>query len=198
LDESLRLFKGERLFTGSWSENETRRRTRTSGTLAFIAESFDPGKCANGTVNVGKYDAWAKSHFPNGFQGRNRKGMTEDGQIVETESGVHVGPEFIAVFLAVCEFALLTDKNQDGTLPHNRARDIWDVLYAKGVVTVRFCPRKWLCVGKNWLGMALCRSLIATIVQEKLWSGMWAGTFPSWVCGRGAGNLDFWDQGSSQ
>lgn len=143
LDESLRLFKEQRLFTGSWSQNETRRRTRTSGTLAFIAESFDAGKCANGSVNVGKYDAWARCHFPNGLHGKNRRGMTENGQIVETESGVHVSPEFIAVFLAVCEFALLTDKNQDGTLPHKRAEDLWNVLYAKGVIAVRFCPRKW-------------------------------------------------------
>ncbi len=143
LDESLRLFQDERLFTGIWSENEGRRKARTSSTLAFIAETFDAGKCANGTVNIGKYDAWAKANFPSGLRGRNRRGMTENGQVIEIENSVRVRPEFIAVFLSVCEFALLIDKNQDGTLPHKRAEEIWTALYVKGVIAVPFCARKW-------------------------------------------------------
>jgi hypothetical protein len=143
LDESLRLFKEERLFTGTWSENENRRKARTAGTLAFIAETFDISQCANDSVNVGKYEAWAKQRFPNGIRGRNRRNMTEDGQVVEIEHGVPVSPEFIAIFLAVCEFALLLDKNKDKTLPHRRAEEVWNALFARGVVAVRFCSRKW-------------------------------------------------------
>jgi hypothetical protein len=141
--EALQFLHAERLYSGVWDENLAHRKARVHSILRFIARTFDPGRCANGRVNVGKYDAWAKQHFPSGLHGSKRRGLTEDGQIVETESGVHVRPEFISVLLAVCEFALLIDKNQDGTLPHNRARDIWDALFAKGVVSVRLCPRKW-------------------------------------------------------
>ncbi len=106
-EEALRLLHDHRLYSGSWDANLARRKARVRSILKFIAKSFDASKCANGTVNVGKYDAWAWKHFPCGLRGRKRKIMTEDGQVVEIDNGVHVGPEFIAVVLAVCEFALI-------------------------------------------------------------------------------------------
>jgi hypothetical protein len=52
--------------------------------------------------------------------------------------------------MAVAEFALLIDKNQDATLPHRRAEQLWGSLFAKGLLPVRFCARKW----------AVCRELL--------------------------------------
>ncbi|HEV3258336.1 MAG TPA: hypothetical protein VG013_15760 [Gemmataceae bacterium] len=142
LQEALHFLREEHLYSGHWDDNLAGRKARVRSILKFIARTFDPGRCGNGSVHVGKYDVWAKKHFPNGLRGRGRRGMTEDGQVVETE-GVHVGPDFIAVFLAVCEFALLIDKNQDDTLPHRRAEQVWHALYGRGVIAVRFCARKW-------------------------------------------------------
>jgi hypothetical protein len=110
--------------------------------LKFIAATFDAGKCAHGSVSVGKYDEWAAEKFPGGLTGRTRSGLAEDGNVVDGQA-VHVSPGFIGVFLAVCEFALLTDKNQDDSLPHRRAQELWEALYAKGLISVPFCARKW-------------------------------------------------------
>jgi hypothetical protein len=44
----------------------------------------------------------------------------------------------------------LIDKNQDTTLPHRRAEQLWESLFAKGLLPIRFCARKW----------AVCRELL--------------------------------------
>jgi hypothetical protein len=117
-----------RLYSGAWHGNLGHRKARVRSILRFIARTFDAGKCANGSVNVGKYDAWARA---------------EEGTIVELAGGIHVGPEFVAVFLAVCEFALIDGRNTDSTLPHKRAEELWKALHNQGVIDVRFCARKW-------------------------------------------------------
>src|SRR6185369_14430460 len=116
---------------------------RVSSILKWIANTFDASKCANGSVNVGKYDEWAKKRFPNGLVGGKRRLLTEEGEIIEVNQNLHVSASFIACFMAVAEFALLTDKNQDGTLPHRRAEQLWESLFVKGLLAVRFCARKW-------------------------------------------------------
>jgi hypothetical protein len=141
-EEALKYLHEQNLFTGPWEENEARRKARVRSILKFIARTFDAGKCAHGSVNVGKYDEWVAKKFPNGLAGRTRSGLTEDGNQVDGQA-VHVSPGFIAVFLAVCEFALVIDRNHDGSLPHHRAESIWEALYAKGLVSVPFCARKW-------------------------------------------------------
>lgn len=45
--------------------------------------------------------------------------------------------------MSVVEFGLLVDKNKDGSLPHKRGEQIWNALYDRGVVSVRFCARRW-------------------------------------------------------
>ena len=154
IEEGLKLFHDHRLFTGDWEQHQEKRKARTRDILKWIANTFDAGKCANGSVNVGQYDEWARKKFPRGINGRTRSWLSEEGIEVEGRT-VHVSPDFIAVFIAICEFALITDKNQDGSLPHNRAKEIWEALYAKGLISVRFCARKW----------AVCR-------EEMVWHGI--------------------------
>jgi hypothetical protein len=140
--EALRYLRAERLFTPPWEEHLARRKSRVRSILDFIARTFDPAKCAKGAVNVDKYGQWAEKKFPEGLIARGRKGLTEYGEVVDGQ-GVRVGPQFIASFVAVCEFALLTDKNRDDSLPHRRAEELWQALYAKGLLSVPFCARKW-------------------------------------------------------
>jgi len=131
------FLKDKKLFTGLWEDNKGRN-ARVPGILTFLAQNFDPAKCAKGSVNVGKYDAWAKKAFPNGLTGQLRGGLTE---YMERYSGatVHVSSSFISNFLSVVEFALLIDRNQDNSLPHNRVEELWTALN----VSVKFDARKW-------------------------------------------------------
>jgi hypothetical protein len=153
VEEGMQCLQDHRLFTGSWEQNLTRRKTRVYNILAFVAERFDPSKCANGHVNIGKYDEWAKKKFPNGLVGGHRRYMDEDGNIVDVAQNVHVSIKFIAVFVAVAEFALLTDKNQDNSVPHDRCKELWQALKAKGLIAVSFNDRKW----------AVCREELAKL-----------------------------------
>jgi hypothetical protein len=141
-EEALRYLRAERLYTPPWEGHLARRKSRVRSILNFIALTFDPAKCARGAVNAGKYDAWAERKFPEGLIARGRKDLTEYGEVVEGQ-GVQVSHRFIAAFLAVCEFALLIDKNRDDSLPHRRAEELWQALYAKGLLSVPFCARKW-------------------------------------------------------
>jgi hypothetical protein len=143
LEEGMQCLQDHRLFTGSWDHNLTGRKARAHNILAFVAERFDPSKCANGHVNLGKYDEWAERKFPNGLVGGHRRYMDEDGNIVEVSQNIHVSTKFIAVFMAVAEFALLIDKNQDGSVPHDRCKELWNALKDKGLIAISFNDRKW-------------------------------------------------------
>jgi len=143
VEEGLQYLHDQRLFTSSWEENFARRNARVRDILQWIANTFDASKCAKGAVNVGKFDAWAKKKFPTGLVGGKRRLLTEEGEVIEVSQHIHVSARFIACFMAVTEFGLLIDKNQDDTLPHRRAQQLWEALYAKGLLPVRFCARKW-------------------------------------------------------
>ena len=137
-DEAMDFLKQRKLYSGSWEDNLANRDRRVRDILRYIAQTFDPAKCAKGLVNVGKYDAWAKKAFPNGLIGQLRGGMTE---YMEPYPGatVQVSSSFISNFLSVVEFALLMDRNEDHSLPHNRAEQLWTALN----VSVKFDARKW-------------------------------------------------------
>jgi hypothetical protein len=143
LEEALEVIRDKLLFTGPWEQHLTRRKTRVRDILRFMARTFDAAKCAQGSVNVGKYDAWAAERFPRGLTGRRRRDLTPDGEVVERGAVTRVSSEFLALFLAICEFALVVQKNHDHTLPHKRAKALWNALYVKGLIGKRFCARKW-------------------------------------------------------
>lgn len=141
-EEAMAFLKEKKLYSGSWGDNLGNRERRVQDILRFIAQTFDPAKCAKGSVNVGKYDAWAKKAFPDGLSGQLRGGMNEYMQPYPGAT-VHVNPAFISVFMSVVEFALLTDKNQDNSLPHNRGEELWTALNTAGQVSLKFDARKW-------------------------------------------------------
>jgi len=141
MNEAMQVIQDEQLFTGTWQEHTARRSARFQSILTFIARTFDASKIAKGSVNVGKYDEWARKKFPEGLV-HQKMTISEEGHIVEGAK-VEVSPGFIAIFMSVVEFGLLTDKNTDGSLPHHRGEELWKSLYEKGVVTIQFCDRKW-------------------------------------------------------
>jgi hypothetical protein len=175
VEEALKYLRQEKLFTGSWEENQSRRSRRVHDILNFIAQTFDAGKCAQGSVNVGKYDQWARTQFPNGLIGKTRSSMDENGHITDGQR-IHVSAGFIAAFMAIAEFGLVTDKNQDDSLPHHRAEELWQALYAKELISVPFCARKWAVCRE-----AMVRLGIVAILDRDYHSGKamkWAvGTY---------------------
>ncbi len=147
VDEALEAIRNQNLFTGAWEDNTSRRRARVSQILRYISQTFDPSKCGQGNVETDKYTAWAMKKFPNGITGGTRTYMTPEGEVFEVQQNIHVSPEFIAVFMAVVNYCLLVDANQDESLPHDRAKALWKKL--EGVVP--FNDRKW----------AICRDYLA-------------------------------------
>jgi hypothetical protein len=141
-EEALTYLHDQDLFTGPWEQRQAKRRCRVRDILKFIARTFDAAKCAHGSVNVGKYDKWVSKKFPEGLIGRTRSSLDEDGHQIDGQA-VHIKPAFVAAFLAVAEFGLVIDKNQDDSLPHHRAESIWQALHAKGLIAIPFCARKW-------------------------------------------------------
>lgn len=143
LDEALAFIKEQELFTGSWQQNVRRRKARVKSILRFISRRFNIAKCKNGSVNVGKYTEWAAKRFPNGIVGGMRKCLTPEGDVYEVQQRISVSPQFVAIFMAVCEHALIADKNDNDAFPHERAKKLWETLYAKKSVSVKFCGKKW-------------------------------------------------------
>lgn len=147
IDEALKFIQDNGLFTGAWANPA--RRGRVRGILRFIARTFDANKCpkkpsrTQAKVNIGKYDAWAKTKFPNGLGGGKRKIVTDEFEIKEISKCGRVEWEFVSVFVSVCEYCLLLDKRPDGSLPHERAMKLWKSLFEHGLVQVQFDNRKW-------------------------------------------------------
>ncbi len=147
LDEALEYIRVNGLYTGAWKNPS--RRSRVRSILKFIARTFDARKCSRrpdgeASVNIGKFDSWAQKKFPKGFVGGTRKKvLTEDLEVVEVQQNIKVSPEYLSVFMAVVEYALLLNKNEDGSLPHERAKQLWTWLYQKRLVALKFDDRKW-------------------------------------------------------
>jgi hypothetical protein len=83
--------------------------------------------------------------------------MDEYGRIMKKKDRTVVGPEFLSVFMSVVEYVLITDKNEDDTVPQERAKVIWEDLYRTGQTDVRYCPRKWAICRNRLEAMGIIR-----------------------------------------
>jgi hypothetical protein len=149
--EALHYIKANRLYSGSWEQNLARRRSRVRWILKRIAKTFDAGKChgVRHDVQVGKFDQWARHHVGT-IKGRDRRTMDEFGNVIIKENRYQVDWQFISAFLSVVEYCLVTSPNDDGSLPHVRAKDVWNRCYQGARIVVPFCDRKW-AICRDWL-----------------------------------------------
>jgi hypothetical protein len=193
LAEALEYIETNGLYTGSWAENEGKRAKRVSGILTTIAQTFDSSVCKKRTVdaaklqaffsvNVGKYDTWANAKYPNGLVRLYKKRVGDDDRVYE--EFVRVPTSFISLFVAMCEFCLLVDKNDDDSFPQDRAMAAWGVLVEKGLVTETFCPRKW----------AVCRDAFDKFIVEVFDREYFAGKAMKWRVGRYFPGLGLWKE----
>ena len=191
VDEALDYIEKNGLYTGSWAENNVKRAKRVAGILKKIANTFDRAKCKERTVdsaklqaffsvNAGKYDAWANANYPNGIVRLYKKRLGQDGQVYE--EFVRVPTSFISLFVAMCEFCLLVDSNDDDSFPQDRAMLAWDALEAKGLVTEKFCPRKW----------AVCRDAFDKSIVDVFDREYYTGKSMKWRVGRYFPGLGLW------
>jgi hypothetical protein len=191
VDEGLRFIRSNRLFSGEWSENEKRRRDRVAYLLRRIAITFDPKKCRLSDdsldidkINIGKYDQWAR-RFVGKVTGINRH-VDEFGKVVERR-GASVDWRWVSVFLSVVEYCCVTSPNEDGTLPHIRAEQIWLALQASGRITAKWDDRKWK-VARDWLE----RKGVIKIEDRNWVFGHGGGKAMKWAVCDGFDRLHIW------
>lgn len=81
VEEGLAFIKDNNLFTGSWSQNQAKRRLRVAQILSFISKSFNPSLCVGvrHEINFGKYDGWSKKHCNDGWRSPTKKWLDEYG-----------------------------------------------------------------------------------------------------------------------
>ena len=147
--EALRYIKANGLYTGAWENS--RRPSRVRWILSRIAKTFDVSRChgVRHDVQVGKYDQWARTHVGT-IRGHDRRTMDEYGNVTVRENRHQVGWQFVTGFLSVAEYCLVSSPNEDGSLPHARAKDVWDRCYQGGLIKMPFCDRKW-AICRDWL-----------------------------------------------
>lgn len=149
--EALSYIKANKLYTGRWEQNYSRRRARVRWILRRIAETFDPAKCqgVRHEVEIGKFDQYARS-IMGSIKGQGRRSMDEYGNAVVKENRYRVDWRFASMFLSVVEFCLIKSPNDDKSLPQVRAEDIWDRCVQGGLTDVPFCEKKW-AICRDWL-----------------------------------------------
>jgi hypothetical protein len=145
VEEGLAFIKDNNLFTGSWSQNQAKRRLRVAQILSFISKSFTPSLCVGvrHEINLNKFDSWSKKHCKDGWRSSVRKWLDEFGNIFTRQKGRTVADwKFVSTFLSLTEYLVGNDKNSDETVPTARVQSLWNLLFEQGVVSVPFCPRK--------------------------------------------------------
>ena len=154
VSEALGFIRQHHLYSGGWEDGLGRRTIRIGQILDFIANTFDAEKCRSNRpvvwINLRRFIRWAQC-----CQGWRADRVTVDeyGRIMKKKDRTVVGPDFLSVFMSVVEYVLITDKNEDDTVPQERAKVIWDDLYRTGQTNVKYCPRKW----------AICRNRLETM-----------------------------------
>lgn len=116
VDEALDFLRHHQLYTGDWHDGG-RRTTRVRQILSYIAKTFNKDLCRYQplALNLKKYRQWATCC--RGWRGRDRVAMDEYGRISRGRCRTVVGPRFLAVFMSITEYCLITDKNDDDTFP---------------------------------------------------------------------------------
>ena len=141
MDEGLSFIKTNSLFTGSWEQNQGKRKVRVAQILPFIARTFDPSLCTGvrHEINFGKFDCFAKKHCPDGWRVGARRVLDQFGNVIERGRSRAVADwQFVSLFLSIAEYVVLNDKNGDDSVPSARASSLWTLLYDQGVISVPY------------------------------------------------------------
>ncbi len=192
VEEGLHFIRLNGLFSGDWSQNESRRKHRVAYLLKLIARTFDPRKCcgssprigADSPINIGKYDHWART-----FVGKvtgTRRSVDEYGNLVERRS-VSVDWQWVSVFLSVVEHCCVICPNEDGSVPEAWGEFIWRSLNETGVISMQWDDRKWK-VARDWLE----QKGVIKIVDRNWHFGHGDGKAMKWAVSEDFDSLHVW------
>lgn len=196
VEEGLQFIRANGLFSGEWSENESRRQGRVAYLLERIAQTFDKTKCRGASdqinndpldiskINIGKYNQWVRAFV--GRVTRTKRFVDEYGNVVERR-GASADEQWVSAFLSVVEYCCVTHPNEDGSLPHEWAERIWLALQTSGRITVTWDDRKWK-VARDFLE----RMGVIQIVDRKWQFRHGNGQAMKWAVGKGFDRLHIW------
>lgn len=128
-EEALDKLRVNGLFTGMWEENEAKRAGRIAYNLDYISRTFDPTKLARSpaldlaALDLTEHVGWVERRYPDGIG----CATVED----------------VNTFLAITKFCLVVDPNENGSLPFERFKTIWQRLYAAGLLQRQFRWDRW-------------------------------------------------------
>lgn len=148
--EALSFLKENRLFSGDWSDNESRRRNRVRWIVRHIAKTFNPtkNKRMKVEVRVGKFDSWARAHVGT-LRDKVRRYLDEYGNIYEVQGRTAVDWRFVSVMLSVVEFCF-NNPNSDQSLSEKTAEKIWGSCLEAKLTNVKWNGHKW-AITRDWL-----------------------------------------------
>jgi hypothetical protein len=148
--ESLSFIKENRLYTGDWADNDSRRAGRVRWILRHIAKTFDPAKCisAKDHVHFGKFDNWALNHVGT-LREKVRRNVDEYGNILEGRGRTVVDWRFVSVMLSILEFCF-DHPTLDRSLSEDSARKIWESSLRSKIIDEPWNGHKWAIV-RDWL-----------------------------------------------
>jgi len=143
MEEALNYIREQNLYSGSWEGNRDRTK-RVKDILKRLRRTFDPSKIKKGSVQVGKHKKYVSRKFPNGIKwGRERRWLDDECNVRSRIQWTYAPTDFVAVFLDIVDFCLNDQPNENGHVPTNRCKRLWNKLFAKEVISVRWCPRKF-------------------------------------------------------
>ena len=169
VEEAELHIKANCLFSGDWEDNQAARTRRIEWIIKYIAQTFDPAKCSKGQIELGKFDAYVRQRFPEGICFEESR-LNQDGETYRRETFVDC--DWISKALGIIDHAL-TDRNQDQSLPQERAKQHWLAIYKTG-----WDDQKWKAVRET-----LSKSEVVKIIDRTYYPGQamkwdWGAFFP--------------------
>lgn len=130
----MEFIRRKALFTGDWDHNLNKRRSRVSGILRKIAETFEPAKAQGSGSSRENLDSElerqlkrAKNQFPLPF----------------FLDGVLITPEDVGVMRYCTWYKVIYAPNPDKSVPRNSHEALWNELHDQGKVRTRFDKKRW-------------------------------------------------------
>lgn len=134
VDEAMQHIRDHGLFSGDWTDNLGKRRSRVSRILDYLARTFDPSKAQGLVGGNGICDSEflrqlkrSKNQFPTQFYlGR-----------------VLVSAQDVAVMRYLAWYKIVYAPNVDKTVPRESHKALWNKMHEEKKVRTRFNKKRW-------------------------------------------------------
>ena len=137
VDEALDHLRETGNYSGDW-EDDAQRNRRVPQMLNRIARTFDPEKVGGNSYNIplGKWWAWARKYAKYFVH----EEINDRGKV---KWRISITIHELSTAMSIIEYCGKIDPNEDGTIPTNRVRTIWNQLYDAGKIKKQWKNGKW-------------------------------------------------------